>query len=412
LLIENKMNILQIGTTDKRGGAAAVSWQLKKEAEKRGYKTSMFVADKLSDDRDVFAIPRKKIRRYLSFIFSVEDLYDTDWILKTEQFKNADIIHCHNLHGRFFKLSTLQKMSRLKPVVWTMHDEWAITPHCAYTYENKVLKDGFWECPNKNIPPRLLWHNEKYLRWRKKCVYAKSNLTVVTPSMWLKNRVSQSVLGSKNLKLIYNGINIENFKHFDKSESRKELNLPTDKKIALFLADGGSVNPFKGWEFVEKVIKNYQDRNDIIFLCVGGHEDYLADGSNSVKHIRHIDNQELLAKYYSAADFLLHSSIADNFPLVVLEAMSCGLPVVAFEVGGVPEVVTHLENGYIAKYKDISDLIKGVDYVINLSDGELDKISERSSYKIKNSYSVETMLENYFSLYDEEINKFKNKINV
>jgi len=129
------MNILIIGTTDILGGAAKVSWDIKSALQKGGHKVSMFVADKRSKDRDVKVIPRVFWRKLLDFILAIEYFVYTDWILNTDEFKSADIVHCHNLHGRFFNLRTIQKMSLMKPVVWTLHDEWAITPHCAYTLE-------------------------------------------------------------------------------------------------------------------------------------------------------------------------------------------------------------------------------------------------------------------------------------
>lgn len=401
------MNILQIGTVDKKGGAAAISWQLKKALEKNGHTTSLFVADKYSQEANVFTIPRKKIRRYLGFLFSIEDLYATDWILETPEFKKADLIHAHNLHGRFFNLKTLQKMSLIKPIVWTLHDEWAITPHCAYTYETQKIKDGFFQCNNKQSPPRLLWNNEKYLSWRKKSLYDQTKLTIITPSLWLKNRVEKSILKNQKNKLIYNGIDIQIFKPCDCFQTRKKLNLPVDKKIILFLADGGKSNPFKGWEFVEKVIEFYQNRNDLLFLCVGNSDQTILNNNTKVSFISRIENQEILAQYYSAADFLLHSSTADNFPLVILEAMACGLPIVAFSVGGVTEAVKHLENGYIARYKDLESLIQGVEYLLKLDLEAKKTITLKSSTKIKQFFSLEKMIEKYFDLYQTEIKTWK-----
>src|SRR3989344_38401 len=118
------MKILQIGTIDKAGGAAQVSWDLKTELEKRGHFVSMFVQDKVSQDKNVFKIPPTFPKQgIVSRILANDiDFYNTDYILKTQEFKEADIIHCHNLHGYFFKLDTLWKLSEKKPVVWTLHD--------------------------------------------------------------------------------------------------------------------------------------------------------------------------------------------------------------------------------------------------------------------------------------------------
>src|SRR3989339_266899 len=350
------MNILQIGTTDKRGGASAVAWSLKEYVDKNGGKSTMFVADKLSKSDDVFVIKRNKIRRYLSFLFSTEDLYKTDWILKTKEFKEADVVHCHNLHGRFFNLATLQKMSLIKPVVWTLHDEWAITPHCAYTFEGSSITEGFVDCPNKEMSPRLLWHNEKVIKSKKKKIYDNSKLNIVVPSLWLKKRLEQSILSKHNIKLIYNGIDTNKFKKINKQEARKKLKLPKDKKIVLFLADGGINNPWKGWNYTMKVVKEFEEKENVIFLCVGNNENMEKENTKKIMYVGIVDNN-ILNEYYSACDVILITSLADNFPLIVLEAMSCGLPVVSFDTGGIKEAVIHQENGYIAGYKNIKEII-------------------------------------------------------
>lgn len=393
------MNIFIIGTTDIRGGAAKVSWDIKEALEKRGDDVVVFVADKYSVDPKVKVIPRQKWRKYLGFLFATDDLLFSDWILKTQEYKNADIIHCHNLHGRYFNLSTLQKMSVEKPVIWTLHDEWAITQHCACTLEGKEMKNGFYVCPSKNTPPRLLWDNTKYLSWRKNSIYKKSKLHIVTPSQWLKERVGKTILGLQDVRLIPNGIDTDIFKMSDKIIARQKLKLPIDKKIVLFLANDAKNNTWKGWKYAEEVINKYEDDKNIFFISVGN---YVAHpDEKNVRYFPHLDNKEDIALYYSASDILLFTSIAENFPLVILEAMSCGLPVVSFDVGGVKEVVTHKENGYICTYKDTQSLIEGMEYVLSLGGDEIKKISESSSLKIKDHFSKTAMVNEYLKLYDE-----------
>lgn len=393
------MKILIIGTTDIIGGAAKVSWDIKEALEKQGDDVSMFVADKRSSDSKVKVIPRPKWRKYLGFLLATDDLLSSDWILETSEYKNADIVHCHNLHGRYFNLSTLQKMSVEKPVIWTLHDEWAVTPHGAYTLEGVEMKYGLFMCQNINTPPRLLWDNTKYLSWKKNSIYKKSKLHIVTPSQWLKERVEKTILGSQDVRLIQNGIDTDIFKMSDKVTARQKLNLPLDKKIILFLANDAKNNMWKGWKYTEEVISKYKNDNSLIFISVGNHIVH-PDESNII-YLPHLDKKEDIALYYSASDVLLFTSIAENFPLVILEAMSCGLPIVSFDVGGVKEVLVHKENGYISNYKDTESLVEGMEYILELSNDELEKISDSSVKKINNHFTKTIMINKYLRLYEE-----------
>jgi glycosyltransferase involved in cell wall biosynthesis len=296
-------------------------------------------------------------------------------------------------------------MSRLKPVVWTLHDMWAITPHCAYSYECE-LKNGFYQCPSMNSYPQIFWNNEKYLSWRKRNIYNKSKFNLVVPSLWLKNKVEKSVLKNKDIDLIYNGIDENIFKISENNSSRQELGLPLDKKIVLFLSDGGKNNPAKGWFYVESVVKRFNDDNTL-FLCLGGKESGRDDVYNNLLYIPRISDKEKLSKYFSASDVFLFPSLADNCPLVILEAMACGIPIVTFDTGGIPELVKHLENGYIAKYKDVEDLTKGVEYIFGLDNEKITNIKNKSRESVTTKYTIDKMVDQYEMLYDKIIKNYK-----
>lgn len=391
------MKILKIGTTDIRGGAAGVSWEIKTYLEKQGDKVVMYVADKLSNDPQIKNIKRSRLAKILSLIFASENFYQTDWLLKTEDFIEADIIHCHNLHGRFFNLQTLKKMSLAKPLVWTLHDEWPITPHCAFTFESKENVDNFWQCPNKNTPQRILWSNEKRLMEQKREIYRQAKINIVTPCHWLADRVKKSALGHQPLKIIYNGIDTEKFKPYKKEKSRLELNLPLGKKLIFFLADAGKNNPWKGWEYTKKIIEHFKNNQDILFVCAGN--DSPGKPNRQIIYLPLIKDKTLLAKYYSACDILLYSSIADNFPLVILEAMACGLPIVSFNVGGIKEALIHKKNGYVAEYKNITDLIEGFKYLLNLPENQEKEMVLNSINRINQEFSLDKMLKEYYNFY-------------
>jgi glycosyltransferase involved in cell wall biosynthesis len=397
------MKVLFIGTTDILGGAAKVSWELKSYLEAHGHETSMFVADKRSTDEKVKAIPRQTWRKYLGFLLASESLISTDWILDTPEFKKADVVHCHNLHGRFFNLATLERMSALKPVVWTLHDEWALTPHCAYTLEGTAMKNGLYVCPSIDVAPRILWDNSRRLTEWKNRIYANTRMTLVTPSAWLEQRTRMTTLGSQDIRPIANGIDTQSFKQSDKHTARIRLNLPADKKIILFLAVDAKNNTWKGWKHTERVIESYKDRNDVLFVSVGNLASHAS--TESVRHVGHVSDAKTLALYYSSADALLFTSIAENFPLVILEAMSCGLPVSAFDVGGVKEALEHKVNGFIAPYEDTASLTRGLEWILGLSEAEKNALSQASAEKARRLYDVSHMNEAYTALYQELIRK-------
>lgn len=393
------MNILQISTYDTKGGAAKVAWTLKQELESRGHATSMFVAQKLSTSPDVYQIPNNYFSRFLSVAFASDlNFFQSDTILKTEQYRKADIVHCHNLHGYYFNLVTLQKMAQEKPVIWTLHDMWAITPHCAHAFDGQ-FKNGFYQCPSRDIYPSILWPNEKYLQWKKRSIFQNMSIQLVVPSQWLLQKVRRSILGNQHTSLINNGVNTSVFHKYNTLEIRKKLNLPLDKKIILFIADGWRKTAWKGYDHLYNVMKSYEGNNKVIFLVIGGEKFRTQYAGKNFYALPYLTNQSLLAQYYSCADIFLMTSLAENFPLTILEAMGCGVPIVSFDVGGVKEAVIHKKNGYIAKYRDINDLIRGINYIFELNKKELETMSLNSIKRVKKNFTLEIMTDNYLRLY-------------
>jgi glycosyltransferase involved in cell wall biosynthesis len=415
------MKILHVNTLDRKGGAAKVASVLVQNQNSIGNISNLAVGAKLSDNLDSFTInghnslsycSRKFIGKDILYaincrlrIFIANDInyFNNHRLFSSKKFKEADIIHCHNLHGNYFNLSSLEKISKLKPVIWTLHDMWAVTGHCAHSFECQKYQAGCNHCPHLDVYQKIAWDNSFYLWKKKKDIYTKAKLEIVVPSLWLKNIVEKSILNQQPVNLIYNGIDTNLFKPQDKIQTRKELGLPLDKKIILFLADGGKNNPWKGWEYAEKIAESFINDKDTIFLCVGGNNNKL----NNIDFTGYIADPKKIAQYYAAADVFLFPSLAENFPLVVLEAMSCGLPVLAFKVGGVPEAVNHKENGYIAEYKNQEDLTNGLRWLLKLNPEEIKTISLNCSTRVRDNFSLDLMAKNYFNLYQKVLNSKK-----
>ncbi len=391
------MNILMINTTDAGGGAATIAQQIKAGMEARGHAVSFFAADIRGEDSDARIIPRSFLRKLFGFVIGSERHVSTDWIMGTKEFADADIIHCHNLHGRFFNLETMQKMSRIKPLVWTLHDEWAITPHCANTMQSSVMRGGLFACPSIDTPPRLLWDNSRHLARWKVSVYKKSKFAITIPSRWLMQRVERTVLGKQELHHIPNGVDTAVFTKTDIAAARAKFDLPLNKKIVLFLADDAVRNPWKGWAHTEALIDAYRGCDDVVFLSVGNRTPH-QDGPNVLYRGYEADPANV-ALYYSAADVFLFTSLAENFPLSLLEAASCGLPVVTFDVGGASEIIIHKKNGYVARYRDQEDLASGLSWALAIERTERARSEEYSAQEIREKYTLGRMLDTYGELY-------------
>ncbi len=414
------MNIIQINTSDIRGGAAKVAYRLQQALIAQGHQSDMFVGVKTSRDPNVHHIStpssmlqiigkligRKnfafKLKQKLSYWLANDlTLYpESKHILNAQQFRNADIVHCHNLHSYYFNLDLLPRIARSKPIIWTFHDMWPITPHCAHAFDGHVER-GFFTCPNTTIYPPIAWHHENYLTRKKADIYEQTPMHIVVPSQWLKEKVEQSILKTKPISLIYNGVDTDIFKPSPQTEARDALNLPHDKKILLFLAKGGKHNPWKGWSHFEKIVHHYSGHHNVLFLMVGTSHIH----QENMMSVPYIADESHMAQCYSAADILIYPSIADNCPLTVLEAQACGLPVAAFATGGIPELVKHKETGYIALYKDTADLIAGIDYLITLTPDHLEHMRSEAISHIQNNFTLQKMTQAYLDLYNALSNK-------
>jgi glycosyltransferase involved in cell wall biosynthesis len=295
-------------------------------------------------------------------------------------------------------------MAQKKPIVWTLHDEWAITPHCAYTLEGSTMAHDLFTCPSLSTQPRLLFDTTARLAQRRTALYKRTHFHLVTPCQWLADRVRKTPLGTHDLRVIYNGVDTTTFHPADQKVARQELGLPLDKKIVLFLATAGAANTWKGWTYTEAALEAFTHNPDVLFLNVGGLSPETTV-TPQVIYRPHESNPALVARYYQAADVLLSTSIAENFPLVILEAMSCGLPVVSFEVGGVAEAISHTRSGYLAKYRDESAVVTGLTWALSLSDQERADVAACARAKVQSSFSLEQMTDAYLSLYQSLITK-------
>ncbi|MEE9542779.1 MAG: glycosyltransferase family 4 protein [Thermodesulfobacteriota bacterium] len=410
-ILKNKgepLNIVQLSSSDNMGGAALVAFRLHKAYGPLGHNPMMLVGKKLSEDKKVISISDTGDDPFAG-LCAIEGLQywsclSSFDIPMREEFNEADLFHCHNLHGNYFNYFALPGLTRLKPSVWTLHDMQALTGHCAFSLDCARWETGCGDCPMLDAYPHLEKDTTRLLWEEKKEVFSKSNIEIVVPSKWLYDIVKKSILANKNVHLIYNGIDTGVFHPSDKREARDEFNIPPEKLVLITSASGGIKNPQKGGEFLLEALRKISHRKDIVVVSVGD-KDY----DPEIKGIEwintgHIFDENEVAKWYSAADLLLYPSLADNCPLVILEALACALPVVTFSTGGIPELVRHMETGYIAEYKNTEQFVKGIELFLD-DKGLRERAGKEARKDVEKSFTLDKMAAAYLELYYDVIER-------
>ena len=288
------MNILQVNTLDNQGGAAKVAYRLKNSLMIKGHNVKMLVSRKLTKDEDVIKIEykRKLIKYFNSKRFYEFMLPTKNFFLQSDNFMRADVVHLHNLHGGYFNILSLPKISKLKPVVWTLHDPWIIFP-------------------NSMIPEySLIFQSEpSYYSYLKKLAINRSRMILVSPSKWLKT-IIESIYSDREVIVIPNGIDVRNFKRRDRQSLRRRLKLPVNKRVIVTVAQGGKDNIQKGWKQIDKLY-SLLSLDDLIIVCIGGVND---NQNKSIISVPYLKNEKVISEYYSASDVFLSMSLAENFP--------------------------------------------------------------------------------------------------
>jgi len=403
------MKILFLSSTDNVGGAGILAFKLAENLEKTYSCETVFLVGKKFSNRENVTQTRgaavwfieKVFEKFLSFLgFQYAYIpFSSRRILKEIKKFKPDIIHINNIHGGYIDLRTLSKILKSNYVVWTFHDMFNFTGHCAHSFDCLKWMDGCGKCPALWIPPKIGKDSTRKLLKAKKETLNVASYKIVTPSAWLKACVEQSILSKQEIRLIYNGIDKTNFERIDKIEARKRLELPKDKTIVLFSANNSYNNPFKGSQFVKDICSRFRDSKDVLFVNVGG--EIVGSTDNEYSFV-YVDCPKKMAEIYSASDILLFPTLAEVFGLVVAEAMACGLPVVTFDTGGVPEIVRHMKDGYVAEKGNLQDLILGMELLLNKVDMR-DEMSRSALKRVSGKFDILSMTKEYYDLYLETL---------
>lgn len=308
-----------------------------------------------------------------------------------------DIIHLHNIHGWYLNWKMMFDFLKNAdiPVIWTLHDCWSFTGHCPYfmALGCEKWKTGCYECPlYKLYPGCLLDDSKKQYILKKSCFTEIPNLTVVTPSQWLTDLVKQSYLKDYNTIVINNGIDLTKFKPRI-SGFRKKYNL-VDKIVLLGVAFDWSFR--KGINDFQRLAEELPEEYAIVLVGVS---DVIAkELPKRIISIACTQNQEELAKIYSAADLFVNPTLEDNFPTVNLEALACGTPVITYQTGGSPECLTE-RCGKVVPYKNYKALKNAILEMKNAKASMTQACMERAQL-----YGKDGAYQEYMSLYEKVCN--------
>ncbi len=419
------MRVLIVSTSERIGGAAIAANRLMDALNNNGIKAKMLVRDKQTDNISVVPLRKSWLHavkfiweRFCIFVanrFHKHRLFEQDLanvgtdITSLPEFKEADVIHLHWFNQGFLSLDNIQKIvSSGKPIVWTMHDMWPFTGTCHYSGNCEKYKKECHHCPilysggsSHDIANRVFEKKAK--------IYADARIFFVACSQWLEGLAKESrLLVGQEVCNIPNAINTHLFYPRDKKAARLSLHLPKNKKLLLF----GSLkitDERKGVSYLVEACRwiqeNYADLRDDLAIVTMGH-----DGENTKKlfpfpvySLDYVSEEKKLAEVYNAVDLYVTPSLQDNLPNTIVEAMACGIPCVGFQIGGIPQMIDHLHNGYVAEYKNAKDFANGIHWA--LMEDDYKSLSEWASRKAVAAYSESNVAKRYISIYNKAIGK-------
>jgi len=427
--LQKKSKVAHLCTQDF-GGAGKAAYRLHKGLQKIGVDSTMLVLNKKSGDPSVRVFPpeypgplmqsldvstyespiwQQQILRWQTELTKYQnrpagfemftDALSNIQLEQVQEIRDADIINLHWVAGAL-DYPTAPLALRDKKIVWTLHDMNPFTGGCHYSGDCEKYKECCGACPQlgSNIEEDLARQN-----WNQK-YYAFQNLdlNIVTPSKWLANCVSQSSLLSKfPVTVTPYGFPLDIFRPYPKNDIRKSLNIPENAKVILFGADS-IVNARKGFVYLLEALKRLKPNKEhtTVVLTFGDFPQGLQiNTDHPIYNLGSLTDENQVALAYSAADVFVIPSLEDNLPNTVVEAMACGVPVVGFKIGGIPDMIEHRKNGFLARPTDIDSLLEGIEWALSASDrgAAISSLCRKTS---ENKYALEIQAKTYKALYD------------
>jgi glycosyltransferase involved in cell wall biosynthesis len=377
------IRVLHLAQSDGGGGANKAAFRLHRSLRDLGVASTFHPGRKIGDDPEVIPAWPPIAGDFLSKLAAWLDSHSLDFypvrrgdVFSPMQFcygrprpqlvAEADIVCLHWIAGSFLHPRHLARLK--KPLVWRLSDLWPFTGGCHFPADCRKFEDGCGSCPSlggavaDDLAARGFAARE---RW-----YDALDLTIAAPSRWIAEEAKRSKLfRRRRIVHIPTGIDVSMFRPMPRAEARRLLDLPVDAPMLLFGAMDSTTNSRKGFAPLRQALGRFarsSSARGAVAVVFGGETDAAKDVEGlPLIHVGKISDQERLARLYAAADVLVAPFIEDNLPNVVLEALACGTPVVAFSAGGIPDAVEHRRNGILVPIGDADALAEGIAWVLD-----------------------------------------------
>jgi len=414
------LQVLHLAQSDSEGGASKAAYRLHRALCAAGVSSIFHAGRKLTDDATVatarwagLTLHATTAAAYLNAATlkfyphrSNSELFSPARIsyghIDREAVFSADVVCLHWIAGAFLRPSQLAAIS--KPIVWRLSDLWPFTGGCHYPGGCTRFDTGCGNCPI------LGSRSDRDLSWRdfraRQRAYRDLDITIAAPSAWIAEHARRSSLfGDRRIECIPTGVDLSVFRPRDRLGVRQELGLPANARIILFGALRATEDRRKGYLQLEQSIARFRatgDRTNVHLVVFGGesNDDNTGHAGFPTHHLGKVNDEATLAKIYAAADVFVAPFLEDNLPNVVIEATACGTPVAAFAAGGIPDVVRHQVNGYLARTGDIEQLARGIEWVLSAGPQQTE-LRSAARRLAEQRFSLGRCAEAYRSLFEE-----------
>lgn len=411
------MKILFLNSTDCRGGAAKAAVRILDAVRNSGVDAEMLAQERRLTGVEpsvmeklylwlrprIDSLPVLKYCQRSGMIFSPSRLPER--IAKKIERLKPDLIHLHWIQEGFVKIETLPNLNL--PIVWTLHDSWPFTGGCHLPYDCVRFMNSCGACPVlasrvDNDLSRMVWLR-KWHAWK------DVRFTIVAPSRWLAEKAATSSLfRNMRIEVIPNCIDTSIFHRHDTEKWRRAFDVKPNKRVIILNASQMAHDPNKGEDLMSTILSGIAKlpaAGNIHLLIVGtGFSHNLVPDGLSVSYAGQVSSEARMAELYSASDLLIVTSRSENLSNTVMEGMACGVPSVAFNVGGMSDLIQDGENGCLVSPFDTDRFINAVSWC--LDSGRLPELSANAVDSANSRYANSSVAERYTTLYKNVLDSF------
>ncbi|MFN8379624.1 MAG: glycosyltransferase family 4 protein [Anaerolineae bacterium] len=405
----NSVKVVHVNHWDASGGATRSTVRLHQGLLGLGQNSSMLVLKKTLDDPTIHELQGLgarfiswqgwRIDRLPTTVYRHRDRlapWSVNWFPYTNQWRrlDADIVHLHWIGLNYLPMASWPQLPH--PVVWTLKDSWAFTGGCHIPYECRRYEDACGKCPILHSERE---HDLSRRTWQAKArAFPRMKPVIITPSRWLADSArSSSLLRDARIEVIPNSIDTDRFKPASREAARIALGLPLDKTLIAFGAFNLEEAPNKGYALLNEALSKQLDHAELVLY---GTNAAPANISRKAYPLGTIRDESTLATLFNAVDLVALPSRSENLPNTIIEAFACGTPVVAFRIGGIPDLIDHQVNGYMADPFDTDDLARGIAWMLEDPERHA-RLCAAARDKVEREYEVSQIARRHLELYED-----------